>query len=192
MSVSCQKQTHAVLQMEFLLDHLIGPRKQRRWDCKSERICSLEVDDQLEPRCLSQRQIARSSTSQDLGDLLSRIGVNFRCGRTVGHETAGICKQTERTYHGQVGFDGEVGQLLRPGMRAKDDVGIHEQCVRMLLTDHRELRQQFVGSSDLSLLQCDTQTRGNLPSVSPYAIGELPVRRTIHSCRLRLSRYCRR
>src|SRR5262249_14838491 len=41
--------------MAYLFDHLVGTFQQRRWDCQSERLGSPVVNDQLEPRCLSQR-----------------------------------------------------------------------------------------------------------------------------------------
>jgi len=47
---------------DSLLDHLVGSQQQRRWDGESERLRSPVVDDQLEPRCLSQRQLTRPST----------------------------------------------------------------------------------------------------------------------------------
>jgi len=31
-----------------LLDHLVGARKQRRWDCKVERLGGLKIENQLE------------------------------------------------------------------------------------------------------------------------------------------------
>jgi hypothetical protein len=43
-------------------------------------------------------------------------------------------------------------------MRAKNDVGVHEQRVRTLLRDHRELWEQLFGGSHRSHLQSDTQT----------------------------------
>ena len=49
-------------------------------------------------------------------------------------------EKAERMHRGQVGLDREVRELLRPRLRAENDVGIHEQCVRTLLRDHRELR----------------------------------------------------
>src|ERR1700682_242084 len=121
------------------LDHLVGSQQQRWWDCESERLRSPVVDDQLEPRCLSQRQLTRPSAIQDFCDLLSRHRINLGLGRAVGHETASVYEKTERMHRGQVGLDGEVGELPRPRMRAENDVGIHEQRVRTLLRDHREL-----------------------------------------------------
>src|SRR3954453_21999679 len=92
-----------------LLDHLVGSHQQRLRDCESERLRSPVVDDQLEPRCLSQRQLTRWSATQDSCDLLSRVRINLGCGRAVGHETAGVYEKTERIHHGQVSLDGKLG-----------------------------------------------------------------------------------
>jgi hypothetical protein len=62
-------------------NHLVGSLQQRRWDCESERLRSPVVDDQLEPRCLSQRQLTRPSAIQDFCDLLSRARINLSLGR---------------------------------------------------------------------------------------------------------------
>src|SRR3979490_1366778 len=123
------------------LDHLVGSHKERWRDCDSKLLRSPIVDDQLEPCRLSQRHLARPSTSQDLSDLLSCAFINLGCGRAIGHETAGVCEKTERAHHRQVGLDGELGKLLRPRLGTENNVGIHEQCVRMLLSDYRELWQ---------------------------------------------------
>src|SRR5262245_47058880 len=72
---------------------------------------------------LSQRQLARPSAFQDSCNLLGRDRVNLRLGRAVGHETASIYEKTECVHGGQMGVDGEVGELSRPGRRAEDDVG---------------------------------------------------------------------
>src|SRR2546421_718276 len=146
----------------WCLDHLVGSRQQRRRDCESERLRSPVVDDQLEPRCLLQRQLTRWSATQDLCHLLSRARINLGCGRAVGHKTAGVYEKTERIYHGQVRLEGELGELLRPRIGAQNDVGIHKQRVRTLRRDNREFWLQLFGGSDLSLLQCDTETRCGL------------------------------
>src|ERR1700730_10513110 len=108
------------------LYHLVGSHKQRRRDCDAERLRSPVVDDQLEPRRLSQRQFARLSATQDLCNLLSRARINLGYGRAVCHETAGVCEKTERIHHGQVGLDGKLGELLRSRIRAENNVGIYE------------------------------------------------------------------
>ena len=45
------------------LDHVVGSHQQRWRDCEPERLRGPVVDDQLEPCCLSQRQLTRPSTT---------------------------------------------------------------------------------------------------------------------------------
>ena len=52
-----------------LLDDLIRPRQQRRWDREAEGLGGLEVDHQLELRGLLNREIRRLGTLQDLVDV---------------------------------------------------------------------------------------------------------------------------
>src|SRR3989442_6883550 len=125
------------------LDHLVGSQQQRRWDCESERLRSPVVDDQLEPRCLSQRQLTRPSAIQDFCGLLSRHRINLGLGRAVGHETASVYEKTERMHRGKVGLDGEVGEMPRPRMLAENDARINEQLFTRLPRDHCEHWQQL-------------------------------------------------
>jgi hypothetical protein len=60
-----------------LLDHVIRPQQERRGDRESESLRSPFVDDQLEPRGLSQRQLTRPSTIEDLCDLLGSDPINL-------------------------------------------------------------------------------------------------------------------
>ena len=71
-----------------LLDHLIRLEEERRRDRKAEGLGGLEVDDQLEPRGLSQRQLTRPSAIEDLCDLLGRDPIDLGLGRALGDQPA--------------------------------------------------------------------------------------------------------
>jgi plasmid maintenance system antidote protein VapI len=58
-SVWCHNRTHAPQQTAILLDDAVGHRKQVWWNFDRERLCSLEVDNQLEFSWLFDRQIGR-------------------------------------------------------------------------------------------------------------------------------------
>ena len=88
----CQKRTSP------LFDNLVDSLQQRRWNCESERLRSLVVDDQLETGRLSQRQLTRPSAIQNFCNLLSRGRIDFGCSRAIGHETAGVDEKTERVH----------------------------------------------------------------------------------------------
>jgi hypothetical protein len=55
-----------------LLDHLIGPRQQRRRDREAKGLGGLEVDDELESRGLLHRQISRPGAFENPVDIASR------------------------------------------------------------------------------------------------------------------------
>jgi myo-inositol 2-dehydrogenase/D-chiro-inositol 1-dehydrogenase len=65
---------------KLLLDHFVGSQEQRRWDGESERLRSSVVDDQLEPRGLSQRQLTRPSAIQDFWPPAQRPSYRSRIG----------------------------------------------------------------------------------------------------------------
>lgn len=54
---------------------------------------------------------ARPSAFQNFCNLLRRARIDLRCGRAVRHETASVDVKAERMHRGQVGLDGEVGEL---------------------------------------------------------------------------------
>src|SRR5262247_169496 len=167
------------------LDHLVGSQEERRWDRESERLRRPVVDDQLEPRRLLEWQLTRPRASQDLCDLLSRDRIDLVLGCAVGHETTSVYEEAEGMHRGQVGLEREVAKLSRPRIRAQDHVGIHEQGVRPLLRDDRQLRKQLVGGSYRSLLQLDPQTRGDLLGHLPRVGSSFRVMKKHHARGLR-------
>src|SRR4051794_40009601 len=50
----------------LLLDHLVSAREQGGWRLEAERLGSLEVDHEIEPRGLFDRQVAGICAVQDL------------------------------------------------------------------------------------------------------------------------------
>src|SRR5258708_40179077 len=66
MSVSCHNQTHAPRQLEVLFDHLVGAREQYRRNIKSECLCRLEIENQLEFGRLFDRNITGFHTLENL------------------------------------------------------------------------------------------------------------------------------
>jgi hypothetical protein len=97
------------------LDHLVGSHQQRRWNCESERLRSPVVDDQLEPRCLSQRQFARLSATQDLCNLLSRARISLGCGRS------GFGAEMRVSVRGPLLFVGRIRWLCHRGSSGRGD-----------------------------------------------------------------------
>ena len=56
-------------QVSGLLDHLVGAREDRGRDRQAERSGGLEIDDQLVPGSLLDRQVGRFRTLEDLVDV---------------------------------------------------------------------------------------------------------------------------
>src|SRR5262245_56326161 len=55
----CQLRTHAPQLSTSSFDHLVGAAEQREWNGNAERFRCLEVDNQLDLRCLLDRHVAR-------------------------------------------------------------------------------------------------------------------------------------
>src|SRR5262245_37962914 len=71
------------------LDHLVGEREQVTGDCDAERLGSLEVDHELEPDRLHDRQVGRIRALEHAPGVDSGLTKRFRPVGTVTHEAAG-------------------------------------------------------------------------------------------------------
>src|SRR5262245_50256187 len=78
-----------MLDVSFL-DHLIGPPKERRRDCKAERLGRLEVDHELKLCWLLDWKFAGFGAPENLVYVGGGAPVQFRDIRTVRHQAAGV------------------------------------------------------------------------------------------------------
>src|SRR6266481_8842740 len=85
MSHSCQKATFA-LQQIFLFDHLVGEREQIRWNFHSERLCRLEIDDQLKSSRLQNWQLGGGSALENLASVHAHLTIQISKDRSVADQ----------------------------------------------------------------------------------------------------------
>src|SRR5690348_16069053 len=81
---------HPLLMASF--DDLVGEAEDRWRDCKAERVCSLEIDHQLEFRRLFDWQIGRLGTFQDLSDVTADLLIRSRETWSIADQAAG-CRE---------------------------------------------------------------------------------------------------
>src|SRR5262245_44847778 len=62
---------------ESLLDHLIGAGEQRGGNGEAKRFCSLQINNQLELRCLIDRNVPRRCAIKNLSNAPHRLGPQF-------------------------------------------------------------------------------------------------------------------
>src|ERR1700722_11202831 len=83
---SCSKQA-IIRSVRRLFDHLVGKHKEQFWDCKSDRLGSLEIDHQFEIRRRLHRKITWRFSFQDsinVGDwlpyhIVKVVGIGHQC-----------------------------------------------------------------------------------------------------------------
>src|SRR5262245_29048762 len=80
---------------ELLLNHLIRPQQQRRWDGEAEGLSCLEVNKQLELGRLLDRKIAWFRASEDLVDEERGTAKHLVVVRSIGHQTACLTELPE-------------------------------------------------------------------------------------------------
>ena len=78
---------------EGLFDHLVGPAEQRRWDGETERLCGLEVYNQLDLRRLHDRQVGRLLALEYFPGVVADQTIIFRFIASVADYTAGRDKR---------------------------------------------------------------------------------------------------
>src|SRR5215469_3300601 len=76
----------------MLLDQLVGAGEQGLRNGESESVCSLEIDDELEARCLHDGQVGRFLALEYASSMESCFSANLSVIRTVTHQSTGSDK----------------------------------------------------------------------------------------------------
>src|SRR5215468_3139916 len=99
-----------------LLDDLVGEHQHRVRYRQSERLCGLQVDDQLEARRLYDRQIGGGGPLQDASGVIAGEPTGLAAAHAVAHQPAGSDEFAPLVTGGDMVAGGEceelVGELL--------------------------------------------------------------------------------
>src|SRR5215208_5496341 len=71
-------------------DDLVGASKQRLRHRETERLCGLQVYDQLEPSWLLDRQVGRLGALEDLSDVNAHLTGDGTPARSIANQPAGV------------------------------------------------------------------------------------------------------
>src|SRR5262245_20112391 len=76
------------------LNHLVGDREQPRWKAQAERLGRLEIDYQLEPGELQDRQVCGLLAFEYATGIDALLAIGFRQTGAVAHQAAGVRELT--------------------------------------------------------------------------------------------------
>src|SRR5262245_48734905 len=96
----CCSEELAALVEHGLVDHLIRPPQHRLRDRQAQRLRRLEIDDELEPRGLLHRKVARPGAFEKLVDVARSVSELVEDARTEAHKSSCLCEFTELGSHG--------------------------------------------------------------------------------------------
>src|SRR4030095_9194145 len=125
-----------------LTDHLIRPLEHADWNCQTNLLCRLKVNDEFKLRCLLHRQISRLGTFQDLVHVNSRAPIEVIEVHPIGHETSLIDKPLLEINSWQPMLRGKLDHQLSFGEEAAIG-GRHNRAHLLLLCGFKGALESF-------------------------------------------------
>src|SRR6516162_3096078 len=152
MSALGQKRTHAVQQKGLLFDHLIGAPNQRRWNGETERLCGLEVDDQLDFRGLNDRQLRRPFAFEDTAGVDADLAERFCKTAAVTHQASARRKRTILVDCGHLIASSERGKLFAESIKYWISTNDERACAQFAQSRECHVEVAFgAGAKDMKL-----------------------------------------
>src|SRR5205085_2971878 len=97
-----------------LFDHLVGGEQELWRNFEADRLCGLEIDDQIEFDRPQHRQVGRLLALQDATDVDADLAERVRKARAVARESAGRCIKALGRDRGDRMAQRQRGDLLAP------------------------------------------------------------------------------
>src|SRR5262249_5168631 len=85
----------------LLLDQFIRPRQHRGWDRQAERLCGLEIYEQLDPSRTLYREISRFRAPEDLVDQCGSTSEVCRDVHSIPQQPSGLDERFRLVYPGK-------------------------------------------------------------------------------------------
>jgi hypothetical protein len=110
-----QEETLVPQQTPLLFDHLVGAAEQEGWHGETERLRSLEVDDQLRTSWTAVPAGRRLFALEDAARVDASKTERVRITASVAHQAASRGELAQMGNRGHGVADGQRGELLAPG-----------------------------------------------------------------------------
>src|SRR5436190_4233504 len=115
----CHKETYAVQQKIFLLDHLVGASREPGRYVEAERLGSFQVDHELEPGGLIDRQVGGLFALENPSDVEASPAIRIRSVVAIAHQPALFDKRTVGVHVGDGVTRRERDNLLAPAREVR-------------------------------------------------------------------------
>ena len=126
------------------LDHFVRSRQHIRWDCETDLLGGLQIDDELKSLRLLDRQIGGLSAFQDLVYINRSATEQVVNARAIIHEATSVHKVALRVYRRETVLSCEFYNMC--SLRSSEGARQHEDCVSTALPCGLECSLNILGS----------------------------------------------